>query len=110
MINQRSKRSNSLLGSMIPDKINGAFEPAHHYVLHNAVPAGAKSSAMVHSIEIVASTCSTSIPAAFRASIFIITYNGYFQEYSLNVNQLNESSWSLEREFSLFSTAPDEIN
>lgn len=27
---------------MIPDKINGAFEPAHHYVLHNAVPAGAK--------------------------------------------------------------------
>ncbi|XXG51767.1 hypothetical protein AAC387_Pa03g0264 [Persea americana] len=96
MINQRSKRSNSLLGSMIPDKINGAFEPAHHYVLHNAVPAGAKSSAMVHSIEIVASTCSTSIPAAFRASIFIITYNGYFQEYSLNVNQLNESSWSLE--------------
>eukprot|EP00268_Persea_americana_P022530 TRINITY_DN22439_c0_g1_i10.p1 TRINITY_DN22439_c0_g1~~TRINITY_DN22439_c0_g1_i10.p1 ORF type:complete len:393 (-),score=71.74 TRINITY_DN22439_c0_g1_i10:392-1519(-) len=109
MINQRSKRSNSLLGSMIPDKINGAFEPAHHYVLHNAVPAGAKSSAMVHSIEIVASTCSTSIPAAFRASIFIITYNGYFQEYSLNVNQLNESSWSLEREFSLLSTAPDEI-
>ncbi|RWR75402.1 WD40 repeat [Cinnamomum micranthum f. kanehirae] len=109
MINQRSKRSNSLLGSMIPDKINGAFEPAHHYVLHNAVPAGAKSSAMVHSIEIVASTCSTSIPAAFRASIFIITYNGYFQEYSLNVNQLNESSWSLEREFSLISTASDEI-
>lgn len=44
-----------------------------------------------------------------RASIFIITYNGYFQEYSLNVNQLNEDSWSLEREFSLFSTASDEV-
>ncbi|XP_058067811.1 autophagy-related protein 18b isoform X2 [Magnolia sinica] len=107
LINQRSQRSNSLLGSMIPDSISDAFESAHHHVRHNAVPAGVKSCAMIHSVEIVTSTSPTSPATASRVSMFIITYNGYFQEYSLSISQMNEPSWSLEREFNLFRTASD---
>ncbi|KAJ6673446.1 WD-REPEAT PROTEIN INTERACTING WITH PHOSPHOINOSIDES WIPI -RELATED [Salix viminalis] len=41
-INQRGRRSSSFLGSLLPDSVNDAFDPAHHRVLHNAVPAGVK--------------------------------------------------------------------
>lgn len=110
MINQRSKRSNSLLGSMIPDKINDAFEPANHHVLPNAVPAGVKSCVMLRSVEKMTSTSPAAPVSACRASIIIITYNGHFQEYSLNINLLNESSWSFERQFNLFSTVQEEVS
>ncbi|XP_077222273.1 autophagy 18 B-like protein isoform X2 [Tasmannia lanceolata] len=109
LINQRSKRSNSLLGSMIPDSINDAFEPAHHHVLHNAVPAGVKSYAIIRSIDRVAGISPSDSGGSSRASIFIITFNGYFQEYSLTINHLNESSWSLEREFNLLTATSNDV-
>ncbi|KAJ4957807.1 hypothetical protein NE237_024918 [Protea cynaroides] len=109
IINQRSKRSSSLLGSMIPNSINDAFEPGYHHVLHNATPAGVKSYAMIRSIDKVAST-SISQVATSKACISAITYNGYFQEYSLSFDHLNEPSWSLEREFNLLTVALDNVN
>lgn len=36
-----------------------------------------------------------------RATLSIITFNGYFQEYIVNINNQNESKWTLEREFNL---------
>ncbi|KAF6156361.1 hypothetical protein GIB67_031482 [Kingdonia uniflora] len=107
MVMQRSQRSNSLLGSMIPHKINDAFEPAYHHVLHNSVPAGIKSYAVIRGVDKVAGASPTSQVAACRASISIVTYNGYFQEYRLRINSLNESSWSLEREFNLLTAVSD---
>lgn len=35
-------RHNKLLGSVIPDSINDAFDPANHHVVHNIVPSGVK--------------------------------------------------------------------
>lgn len=42
MIDQRNRRSNTLLGSMVPDSINDVLEPTHHHVIHNVVPTGVK--------------------------------------------------------------------
>ncbi|KAG1364411.1 autophagy-related protein 18b [Cocos nucifera] len=103
LINQR-RRPNTLLGSMIPDSVNDAFEHPHHHVLHNAVPASVKSYVTIYKIDNVPSVSTVS---AFRASIFIITYDGNFREYTLNVAKLNESSWSLEREFNVLETISD---
>lgn len=101
MIDQRSKKPYALLSSMIPDSVNDAFDPAHH-VHHDVVPTGVKSYVTVYSAEKVpnASTVSN-----VRASVFIITHNGYFREYILSVTKLSESSWSLEREVNLLETS-----
>lgn len=42
-----------------------------------------------------------------RATISIITYNGYFQEYSFRLNYQNEPLWTLEHEFNLLSPVSD---
>lgn len=36
----RSKRSTSFLGSVLPDSVSDALDPAHHHVLQNAVSSG----------------------------------------------------------------------
>uniref|UniRef100_A0A5B7BFV6 Putative autophagy-related protein 18b isoform X2 n=1 Tax=Davidia involucrata TaxID=16924 RepID=A0A5B7BFV6_DAVIN len=103
-INQRSRRSSSFLGSIIPDSVNDAFDPAHHHVLHNAVPAGVKSYAVIRKLDKVADTSSSDYDyVACRATISIIANSGYFQEYSLSINHKNESSWNLEHEFNLLT-------
>ncbi|PIA56546.1 hypothetical protein AQUCO_00700706v1 [Aquilegia coerulea] len=109
LINQRSKRSSTLLGSMFPDTVNDALEPSHHHVLHNAVPTGVKSYTMVRSVEKSSEELSTSQISTLRASISIITYSGYFLEYSLGINHLNEPSWTLEREFNLLTVLKEDV-
>ncbi|XP_073011237.1 autophagy-related protein 18b isoform X1 [Typha latifolia] len=98
------RRHSKLLSSMIPDSINDAFEPPNHHVLHKVVPAGVKSCITIFSTE---NAKSASTLSALRASILVITYNGYFREYTLNVTQSFESSFSLEREFNLLDTISD---
>ncbi|XP_022749482.1 autophagy-related protein 18b isoform X4 [Durio zibethinus] len=100
--NQRSKKSSSFLGSILPDSVNDALDPANHHVLHNAVSAGVRSYTVVRKVDKVADSSSSEF-ASCRAVISLITYNGYFQEYTLSINNQNESSWSLEREFNLLS-------
>ncbi|KAL5539010.1 hypothetical protein UlMin_043906 [Ulmus minor] len=99
---QRSRRSSSLLGSIMPVSVTDALDPANHNVLHNAAPAGVKSYAVIRKVERVADS-STSEIVAFRATICIVTFNGYFQEYNLSVSNQNEFSWVLERELSLLT-------
>ncbi|XP_050375297.1 autophagy-related protein 18b isoform X4 [Argentina anserina] len=105
--NQRSKRSGSFLGSIIPDSVTDALDPAHHGVLHNVAPAGVKSYAVIRKVEKVADS-STSDIVACRATISIITFNGYFQEYNLSINNQNVFVWSLEREFKLLNVILDD--
>lgn len=101
-IDQRSTRSSSFLGSMIPDSVSDALDPAHHHVLHNAVPAGIKSYAVIRKVEKVADTPRSEY-VTIRAIISIIAYSGYLQEYILSINHQNESSWTLDREFNLLT-------
>ncbi|TYH19868.1 hypothetical protein ES288_A05G386200v1 [Gossypium darwinii] len=98
--NQRTKKSGSFLGSILPCSVNDALDPAHHHVLHNAVSAGVRSYAVVRKVDNVADSSSSEI-ASCRAIISLIAYNGYFQEYAFTLNSQNESTWSLEREFNL---------
>ncbi|MCL7047543.1 hypothetical protein MKW94_007704 [Papaver nudicaule] len=104
MIKQRSKRSSSLLGSMIPNKINDAFEPMHHYVLPNAVPAGVKSYVMIRGrgADTVAVMSPKSQTIISQALITIITFNGYLQQYKFSIDHAHVS-WSLERELNLLT-------
>ena len=37
-----SRRSGGFLGSIMPDSISDALDPAHHHIVHNAAPAGIK--------------------------------------------------------------------
>ncbi|XP_048228376.1 autophagy-related protein 18b isoform X2 [Ricinus communis] len=125
-INQRSRRSSSFLGSILPDSVNDALDPAHHHVLHNAVPAGVKSKrehicinvpriskviwysyVVVRKVDEVTDTSSTEF-LVFRATLSIITFNGYFQEYVIDINNQNESKWSLEHEFNLLTVLSGE--
>ncbi|KAJ4899037.1 hypothetical protein Rs2_12988 [Raphanus sativus] len=95
-INQRSKRSTSFLGSVLPDSVSDALDPAHHHVLQNAVPSELE---VVRKIEKLEGTSSPSQFTSIRATVSVITYSGYFQEYTLSINSKNESLWTLEREF-----------
>ncbi|KAE8705946.1 Autophagy-related protein 18b [Hibiscus syriacus] len=100
----RSKKSGSFLGSILPDSVNDALDPAHHHVLHNAVSAGVRSYAVVRKVDKVVDSSSSEI-ALCRAVISLIAYNGYFQEYTFTLNSQNESTWSLEREFNLLGVS-----
>ncbi|KAI3831057.1 hypothetical protein MKX03_007889 [Papaver bracteatum] len=112
MINQRCKRSSSLLGSMIPNKINDAFEHAHHYVLPNAFPAGVKSYVMIRGrgADTVAGISPLSQAVISQALITIITFSGYFQQYKFSINHANSGSWSLERELNLLTAILDNVS
>lgn len=92
--NRRSRRSTSFLSSIMPRSVNEVLDPVHHHVLHDAVPVGVKSYAIIHSV-------SKAAAIACRATIYIITFTGCFLEYCLSINEQNESFWSLEREFNL---------
>ncbi|XP_058207031.1 autophagy-related protein 18b isoform X1 [Rhododendron vialii] len=100
-INQRSRRSTGILGSIMPESVNDALDPAHHHVLHNGFPAGVKSYAVIRKVDKVADSIAESV--ACRATVSIITSSGYFLEYTLSINHQNESSWILEREFNLLT-------
>ncbi|GAB2291525.1 Autophagy- protein 18b [Dionaea muscipula] len=97
---ERSRRSSSLLGSIVPGSITGVLDPAHHHVLHNVVPEGVKSCAAIRKVDKVADP-SAYETICFRATIPIIAYDGYFREYSLTMNDQNEPLWNLERELNL---------
>ncbi|XP_031285057.1 autophagy-related protein 18b isoform X2 [Pistacia vera] len=109
-LNQRSRRSNSFLGSILPESVNDVLDPGHHDVLHNAFPAGVKSCAVVRKVDRVNDTSSAEF-LTYRASISIITHNGFFQEYTLASKRTPltavRASWSLEREFNLLTTIAD---
>ncbi|URE31461.1 WD40 [Musa troglodytarum] len=96
-----------VIGSLIPDTLSDAFDHAYHHILHNVVPACVKSHVRIYSIDNISSAPGVS---GFRASIFIITHNGYFREYSLNVTKSNECSWSLEREVNVLDTISNDPN
>ncbi|KAJ0965696.1 hypothetical protein J5N97_026834 [Dioscorea zingiberensis] len=49
LINER--KPSSLLGSMIPDSLNDAFESGQHHVFHNATPVGVKSHAAIYNVD-----------------------------------------------------------
>ncbi|KAF3784437.1 Autophagy-related protein 18b [Nymphaea thermarum] len=101
VINRRPKRSVSLLTTIIPDKISDALDPGHHFVLQNAIPAGVKSCATIHVNDEAFAGPPVTSRTTSRASIFILSYNGYFQEYSLTLDDSGISTWKLEREFNL---------
>lgn len=106
-INQRGRRSSSFLGSLLPDSVNDAFDPAHYCVLHNAVPAGVKSNVVVRKVDKIADT-SLSESVASRATLSVVTFNGHFLEYTVDVNTQNESKRSLESEFNLLAVISGE--
>ncbi|KAG6413102.1 hypothetical protein SASPL_125803 [Salvia splendens] len=90
------RKSNSLLGSIIPGSVSDALDPAHHLVFHHAFSAGVRSNAVVQKIE-KASGSSNPDPVVLRATISMISFSGYYQEYSLRINNKNEATWTLER-------------
>ncbi|XWS27250.1 hypothetical protein CRYUN_Cryun26dG0098700 [Craigia yunnanensis] len=94
-----SKKSSSFLGSILPDSVNDALDPAHHHVLHNAVSAGVRRCialmqlSVVRKVDKVADSSSSEF-AYCRAVVSLVAYDGYFQEYTFSINNQNESSWS----------------
>ncbi|XP_071729633.1 autophagy-related protein 18b [Rutidosis leptorrhynchoides] len=102
-IDQRSKRSSTFLGSIIPDSVGDVLDATHHHVLHNGVAPGVKSYAVIRKVDKAADTSASESNAIYRATVSIITYNGYFLEYILNINNRNEPSWTLDREFNLLT-------
>ncbi|XP_028071784.1 autophagy-related protein 18b-like isoform X4 [Camellia sinensis] len=68
-----------------------------------------QSYAVIRKVDKVAES-SMSESAAYRATISLITYSGYFLEYSLSINHQNESSWILEREFNLLTVISECVN
>ncbi|XP_065849461.1 autophagy-related protein 18b isoform X3 [Euphorbia lathyris] len=93
--------------AQLPDILVAASSSAHHHVLHNAAPAGMKSYVVARKVDKVADTSSNEFIAC-RATLSVITFNGYFQEYIVNINNQNESKWSLEREFNLLTVLSGE--
>ncbi|KAK7329886.1 hypothetical protein VNO77_24067 [Canavalia gladiata] len=102
----RSKRSSGFLGSIIPDAVSDVLDSSYHHVLHNAIPAGVKSYAVIRKVENVTDTSSAELLAC-RANMCAITYNGHFQEYNLSIDAQNELSWALGREFNLLTVTLD---
>ncbi|KAI5675685.1 hypothetical protein M9H77_06635 [Catharanthus roseus] len=99
--NQRSRRSNNFLGSLMPDSVTDALDPTLHHVLHHAVPAGVKSNAVIRKIS--KDSDKQTSENVLKATISLITNNGYFLEYGFIINNQKESCWTLEREFNLLT-------
>ncbi|KAM0930111.1 hypothetical protein ACQ4PT_001175 [Festuca glaucescens] len=93
-------QTNKLLGSIIPGSkaITDALDPANHHVIHSVSPAETRSCLAVHSVEY--SQNSSKFPAV-RTVVYMVTHDGYFRKYTISTTKSNESSWVLEREFSL---------
>ncbi|XP_074575369.1 autophagy-related protein 18b isoform X2 [Curcuma longa] len=100
----KQRKPSGVIGSLIPDTLSDSFDQTYHHILHNAAPAGVKSHVRIYNVD---STC-TSGASGFRVSIFIISHNGYFREYTLKITELNEFSWSLEREINLLDNILNE--
>ncbi|KAH9606188.1 hypothetical protein KSS87_008482 [Heliosperma pusillum] len=64
------------------------------------------SYAVIRKVEKVGGDATSKV-YSLRAWISVITYNGYFREYMFIINQKNECSWSLEREYSVLSSISD---
>ncbi|KAL7093218.1 hypothetical protein ACP275_11G029600 [Erythranthe tilingii] len=105
-LNESSRKSNSFFGSIMPGSVTDAWDPAHHIVHHNAFAAGVRSGAVIRKIE-KASGTSMSEPVTLRATVSVITFNGYFQEYGFRINHKNEATWSLEHEFNLLTAVAE---
>ncbi|KAJ0965726.1 hypothetical protein J5N97_026864 [Dioscorea zingiberensis] len=88
LINER--KPSSLLGSMIPDSLNDAFESGQHHVFHNATPVGVKSHAAIYNVDNFETT------TAIRATVYIINQNGRFDECTFSVGKPNETSFSIK--------------
>ncbi|PKA65468.1 Autophagy-related protein 18b [Apostasia shenzhenica] len=101
---KRKKRPNKLLGSIIPEPFIDAFESSYHYVIHNVSLTGVKSCAAVSSTNCIQSS---SARPTVQSSIYVITSDGHFYDYRLNITSLNELSWNLEREINLIGTLRD---
>ncbi|VVB10965.1 unnamed protein product [Arabis nemorensis] len=110
----RSRRSTRFLGSVLPDSVSDALDPAHHHVLQNVVSSGLRSYAVVRKVDKLEGTSSPTQFTSLSLIIFPVsrpfqgngindTYSGYCEEYTLSINNKNESLWTLEREFNLCS-------
>ncbi|GFP85472.1 autophagy-related protein 18b [Phtheirospermum japonicum] len=106
-LNGRSRKSNSFLGSIMPGSVSDALDPAHHLVFHHASAAGVRSDAVIRKIE-KASGTSMSEPVSLRATVSVITFSGYFQEYGLRINHRHEATWTLEHEFNLLTAIAEQ--
>ncbi|XP_051148602.1 autophagy-related protein 18b [Andrographis paniculata] len=96
----KERKSKSFFGSIMSGSVS---DTSDHLVYHNAFAAGVRSDAIVQKIERISDT-SSSNPVALRATVSMITFNGYFQEYCFSINHKHEPTWTLERQFNL-STA-----
>ncbi|KAK4481648.1 hypothetical protein RD792_012555 [Penstemon davidsonii] len=105
--NERSRKSNSFLGSIMPGSVSDVLDPAHHLVFHHVFTAGVKSDAVVRKID-KASGSSMSEHIALRATVSVITFSGYFQEYGFRLNHKNEATWTLEHEYNLLTAIAEE--
>ncbi|GLJ14158.1 hypothetical protein SUGI_0227190 [Cryptomeria japonica] len=112
MTADRNKRSTGLLATVIPTSLNDALEPSyHHVVLHNVLPAGVKSRAIICNVEeasmvkVMGLTTNT-----LRVRILSITYNGYFNDYSVIIADDNKRPWNLERECNLLASPSEQIS
>lgn len=104
-LNDRSKKSSTFLGNIMSGSVSDALDPSHHLVFHHAFPAGVKSHAVVRKTD--RANTSMPEPMALRATVSVLTFSGYFQEYGLRVNHKNEAAWSLEHELNLLTAVAD---
>ncbi|KVI01373.1 WD40 repeat-containing protein [Cynara cardunculus var. scolymus] len=87
-----SRRSNTFLGSIIPDSVSDALDAAHHHVLHNAVQPGIRSFyhsyVVIRKVDKVADTSASESPACrvksslsmlarVRSSLFSIRFHAH---------------------------------
>ncbi|GJW52399.1 hypothetical protein Tco_0093750 [Tanacetum coccineum] len=96
-VDQRSKRSSTFLGSIIPDTVSDALDSAHH-VLHNAVSPRVKSYAVIHKVE-RADDSSTSESTSF-------SNYGVLGRYDVSVPALHKKP----RRFKINALYPEGVN
>ncbi|XP_024540257.1 autophagy-related protein 18b isoform X1 [Selaginella moellendorffii] len=102
-----NKRVSDLLAAVIPETVSDIVEPDLHFatVRHGFSPG-------VKSICAIAAPLEEELPSsssADRARIFVVTLNGFFNEYQVSGTP-NGGVCSLERECSLMTTGSDQIS
>eukprot|EP01018_Ginkgo_biloba_P036718 Gb_30658 [translate_table: standard] len=111
MTSERNKRPTGLLAAVIPDSVNDALEPScHHVVLQNVLAAGVKSCVIVSNGEVGEADSIGLAADILRARISTISYNGYFNEYSVTLSPQNAPSWNLEHECNLLTSPSEQIS
>eukprot|EP00249_Psilotum_nudum_P007250 c20430_g1_i1 orf=517-1086(+) len=110
---KRHRNATGLL-TVVTNSMGSSTDSEHsHFILRNILPAGVKSICAIAShVGDIAEGSSSDVQwsNSERSCLYLVTMNGYFSKYSLNIGPGKEFSWTLEHESAILTSCSEQIS